>query len=169
MRIRLLVAVLALGALVTACFSGDDPNLAPSGRGLPVVSVEFPETAPPGSVQDAVLQIENPGPGDIEFLSVTFTLVGPRQGQRDFPVPIVGPGNPTDHPNVEEVVPEPRAISEDGVVFNFGPLAEGAETTITFRLRLPDRPGPAANSVQVSDGQELERARGVRLEILVRG
>lgn len=168
MRARLVCLALGFAALTAACFGGDDPNLAPSGRGLPVVDIAFPEVASAGSLEDAVLTVENPGPGDIRFLSVTFALVGPRQGQREFPVPIVGPGDPDDHPDVEGVSPEPRAVSGDGVVYNFGPLAEGEETTITFSLRLPEETGPAANSVQVGDGQELERARGVRLETMVR-
>lgn len=150
----------------SACFA-EDQDLAPSGRGLPVISVDFPEEVPAGSVQDAVVHVANPGPGDINFLSVTFALIAPRQGSAEFPRPIVGQGNPDDHPDVEGVTPEPRAVSGDGVVFNFGPLAEGEETTIVFTLRMPDEPGPAANSLQVGDGQEIERARGLRLETVV--
>lgn len=132
------------------------------------MSVDFPETSEAGSVQDAVVEVENPGPGDIRFLAVTFATIAPRQGGEEFPIPLVGPGAPEDHPAVAAVSPEPRAVSSDGLVYNFGPLPEGEEITITFSLRIPAEIGPAANSLQVGDGQDLERARGVRLETLVR-
>lgn len=154
--------------LASGCFGGGG-ELAPSGRGLPVVTVEFPEEVSPGETADARLSIENPGPGDIGVLSVTFVFVAPRQGQGEWPNPIVSLGSDGENRAVQEVSPEPRGVSDDGVVYTFEGLREGETTDIVFSLRVPEEPGPAANSLQVGDGQELERLRGVRLETTVRG
>ena len=70
--------------------------------------------------------------------------------------------------SIIEVEPSPRATSHDGVVFTFDGLAEG-ERRVLF---IPSdgagsKPGVAANSVQVYDGQEIDRAAGVRVETTV--
>lgn len=156
------------GLLLAGCF-GADPNLTDSGLGRPVVSVEFPATATPGSVHDAELAIENPGPGDMASVIVAFARVGPAQGGDELPFPIVDPGADRDNPNIVAIDPEPEGISPDGVVYRFGPLPEGEVMTITFSLRVPDVAGDAANSVTAYAGEDPTRARGVRLETRVGG
>ncbi|MBA3430224.1 MAG: hypothetical protein H0U16_01930, partial [Actinobacteria bacterium] len=118
---------------------------------------------------EAVLTIENPGPGDIDTVAVAFATIAPSPGTREFPVPIVGIGSDGTNPAVVEVSPEPRATSDDGVVYTFEGLAEGGSTSITFTLQMPVRPGVAANSVQVYDGRDIARARGIRLQTTVEG
>lgn len=140
-----------------------------SGKGYPELSVAFPSSAKASSSADAVLTIENPGPGDIDTVAVAFATIAPSPGTREFPVPIVGIGRDGTNPAVLEVSPEPRAVSEDGVVYTFEGLAEGDTTDITFTLRMPARPGVAANSVQVYDGRDIARARGIRLQTTVEG
>ena len=140
-----------------ACFPGD-----PALEDNPIVSAEFPPTSEPGSVQTATLEIENPADEDIQALVVTFALLG----DPDLPAPLVGPSS-TGGSSVVSVEPEPRASSEDGAVFTFGPLGAGESTTIEFQIEVPEQPGPAANSVSVSDGADIERASGVRIETRV--
>lgn len=161
----ILVAVLAAG-LLTSCF-GSDPRLTDSGKGKPVVSVDFPGQVAPGSVHDAVLEVSNPGPGDMDIVAVAFALVGPSAGQRDFPEALVGLGSDGRNRAVQDVSPQPRGVAEDGVVYTFDGLGEGESMTITFSLEAPQATGPAANSIQVYDGREIDRAAGVRLETLV--
>lgn len=155
------------GALLLAACAAGDQGLSPSGEGLPRVSITFPGVAEPGSVQEAVLNVLNPGPGDLERISVTFVRVGPSAPGEPLPQPIVdavaGRGNSA----VVSVEPEPRSVSDDGVVYVFDGIPEGGSLRITFRLRVPVREGIAANSVTVSDATDLERAAGVRLETLV--
>jgi hypothetical protein len=59
------------------------------------------------------------------------------------------------------------AFSEDGVLFRFPGLAEGDSTTIEMDLKIPDVTGPVANAVVAYDGNEPDRAKGVRLETQV--
>jgi hypothetical protein len=61
----------------------------------------------------------------------------------------------------------PAGISQDGVLYTFEGLDEGESGTFIFDVKVPEQPGTAANSVQVYDGQELERASGVRVETTV--
>ncbi|MEA2499298.1 MAG: hypothetical protein QOH26_1703 [Actinomycetota bacterium] len=156
----LLSLALLLGS---ASCAGTGEELTASGKGFPKPSIEFPATSPSGSVQTAVLTIENPGPGDIDSLFVTFVLASPLAGE-DLPAPIANGGPGGKDPNVISISPKPVAVDATGVNYRFEALAEGETTTITFELRVPDQPGPAANSVLVSDGAEIERARGVRLQ-----
>lgn len=160
-------AVSVFVALIVAGCFGEDPNLTESGLGRPVVSVTFPELSAPGSLQDAEVTIENPGPGDMTSVVVAFARVGPAQGGGPLPYPIVDPGARRKNPNIAAVEPEPVGISTDAVVFRFGPLAEGESMTITFTLRVPAEPGPAANSITAYAGEDPSRARGVRLETQV--
>ena len=148
-----------------ACLAGFT-ELSESGKGLPQVTVEFPDEADPGSVHRAALDVANPGPGDMASVVVTFARVG-APAVEGLPNPIVDPGRGPDSGTVVSVEPRPTAASPD-VMYRFGPLAEGRSTTITFDLEVPRLPGPAANSVTVSDGDDPGRARGVRLETLVR-
>jgi hypothetical protein len=144
-------------ALLGACFPGD-----PALEDNPVVKADFPPTSEPGSVQTATLEIENPADEDIQALVVTFALLG----DPDLPAPLVGPSS-VGGTSVVSIDPEPRATSEDGAVFTFGRLGAGESTTIEFRIEVPREPGPAANSVSVADGSDVERASGVRIETRV--
>lgn len=171
---RLRVPCLLL-LVLTSCFRGDDPNITASGKGKPEISAEIPATVEAGSVQQAAIEVTNPGPGDLEILAIAFALVGPVGEQGEFPTAIVPLGARRQNPAVVSVTPEPTGISDDGTVYTFGPLeggapriSEGDSIAIVFELRMPEREGPAANSVQAYDGNEIERARGVRLSTEVR-
>lgn len=157
---RLLVLAVSAALLCGGCF-GSDHDLTDSGEGLPRVEVDFPASGPPGSVQTAVITVSNPGPGDMSGVAVTFARVG------NF-YPIVDGGARSENDAVVSVDPPPRSIDASGVVYRFGALPEGGSATFTFELRLPDRRGPAANSLTVSAAEDLERFRGLRLETDVR-
>jgi hypothetical protein len=160
---------LALVALLFSVGCAGDEELTESGKGFPEPSIEFPAVSPPGSVQKAVLTVKNPGPGNIDALLVTFVLAAPASPGANFPVPLLNGGPKGKDPNVVSISPKPVGVDETGINYRFGPLPEGGETTITFEIRVPDEAGPAANSVTVSDGAEIERARGVRLQTDVQG
>lgn len=157
---RLACAAVTTALAATACFASSDPP-------RPELSIAFPETVEVGSVHDAVLDVSNPGPEDIDPLFVSFTWVGVG-GTQDVPIPIVNVGARGENRAVLEVSPEPTSVSTDGTVYRFGSLSEGESMTITFTLRVPQEPGVAANAVTVYDGGEIERARGVRLQATVR-
>jgi hypothetical protein len=159
---------LAAAVVFAGCF-GPDPNLTDSGLGRPYVSVTFPETAEPGSVHDAEVTIENPGPGDMSSVVIAFARVGPARGGEPLPFPIVDPGADRANPAIVSIEPEPDGISPDAVVFRFGSLPEGEIMTITFSLRVPAEEGSAANSVTVYAGEDPSRARGDRLETQIEG
>lgn len=175
--------------VVTGC-RGEDPNLTDSGKGKPQVAVTFPAETTSGSQHDAQLTIANPGPGDMNSVVVAFASVGPRSGQREMPIPIVAFGKSKENPSVVSIDPGPTAISPDAVLFTFGPVCPdggtfpddcegvsrdealpripaGETITITFTLKVPVLSGVAANSVQVYDGGEVDRAGGARLETVV--
>lgn len=163
---------LALGAVLLAllagCF-GPDPNLSESGKGLPVLSVDFPPEVDAGSTATATLSVENPGPGDMSSVVVAFATVGVAAASGPLPaelVPIVTRG---DNPAITSVTPEPRSVSKDGVIYVFDGLREGESLEVAFAIRVPDQAGPAANSVSVYAGDESDRIRGLRLETEVRG
>jgi hypothetical protein len=158
---RAFFSALAVALATGACFR-TSPDVTQGGQSLPVPSVRFPATAPAGSAQTAELMIENPGPGDIQALFVAFSRVGQAGGQ-ELPPPIVDVVPRGQRSAVIDVEPEPEAVG-DGVRFRFGPLEEGSSTTIRFELRVPEETGVAANSVQVYDGADPERSRGVLLE-----
>lgn len=158
----------ALLILLTGCF-GPDPNLTETGKGRPVLSVEFPEEAAPGAVETATLTVENPGPGDIEILTVAFAGVGVPAASGPLPADLVPVTTTPDNPAVASVEPEPQKVSNDGVVYYFGRLGEGDTTEIAFDLVLPKTPGPVASSVSVYDAREIDRIRGVRLATAIRG
>lgn len=167
-----LAVVLVVGAIVASSCAGSGAGLSESGSGLPQVTIEFPPSAPAGSAKPAVLEVINPGPGDIGTLIVAFT----RAGDPDLPTPIVDVTGGNAPSAVRSVSPNPAGISDDGVVYRFSRasahkpfLAEGDSAIITFDLTVPQRPGPAANAVQVYDGSEIDRAAGVRLETEVEG
>ncbi len=166
-QVRPAVAVGLIGLLFfSGCFGGN-PDVTESGKGRPRISVEFPERSEPSSVQTAVLEILNPGPGDMSGLSVSFTRVGMVGGQ--VPDPIVSIGSGGENPAVVDVEPEPEAVSAEGDVYVFEGLEEGASTTVAFELKVPEEPGVAANAVVVSDAREIDRSRGVPLCTVVGG
>lgn len=160
------LAALVLIALVPACYASRG-NLTESGKGKPTLSVTFPAKVNPGATEDLVLEVSNPGPGDMETVVVAFTNVG---------IPGSGLGNPLipfstggENPAIESIEPEPDSVYEDGSVYSFGGLAAGSATTITFSVNVPTTRGPAANSVQVYDGSEPERGTGERVSTTVEG
>ena len=165
---RLWILVLAV-AVLSSCY-GPEPNLTESGQGRPTIDVEFPSRVAPGSMHDMLVTVDNPGPGDLPILSVSFTLVGVA-GEPQPPDPLVQPGTKGRSVSVVSVDPVPGSVSEDGTIFLFGDtdaastpdpfLPEGASASLTFRVRIPDRIGLLANSVTAYDGREPARARGV--------
>ncbi|MDP9066829.1 MAG: hypothetical protein M3N53_00585 [Actinomycetota bacterium] len=148
---------------LTAC-AGPDPNLTESGKGKPRVTVGFPETAEPGQVVTAAVQVSNPGPGDIGTLVVSFARVG----DPSLPEPIVEPRRTLTLSGIEEIRPEPTGQSAADATFTFPGVAAGASTTIEFDLRTPDAEGTFGNSIQVYDGAEIDRAAGARIQTEVR-
>ena len=155
-------AAVALAFVLAACY-GPDPDLTAQGKGLPELSLDFPATAAPGSVETAVLTVDNPGPADMSAIVVAFS----RLGDPALPVPIVEVAGPGQEDPVRSVDPKPTAVSRDGAIYTFGPLDEGGTMTIRFELAIPEVEGKVGNAVQVYDGREPDRARGVRLETKV--
>lgn len=138
----------------------DDP-------GDPFITVDFPATAEAGSIQTATFTISNPGPVDMDSLVLAFARVGPSQGGRELPFPIVDPGRDKMNPNIVAIDPEPAAISPDAVLFRFDGLEEGEEMVVSFELRIPEIAGEVANSVTAYAGEDPSRASGVRLSAQV--
>jgi hypothetical protein len=153
--------------LLVACYGSGNSNLTQEGSGKPQMSLEFPSEAPAGTTQDLRIKVTNPGPGAMDSVFVAFTAVGvPGSGTG---LPIVSPVSGSKNPAIDGIEPDALGISDDGVVYRFEGLGVGQSTTITFFLVMPDTPGPAANSVQVYDGSEPDRAVGMRLAITVQG
>ena len=163
---RLVAAAVALTVLA-GCF-GPDPNLTDTGKGKPRLAVEFPETVTHGSTATATLTVDNPGPGDMASVVVAFATVGVAAASGPLPVELVPVARSKSSP-VVSVTPEPSDVSDDGVVYVFGGLAEGESIEIAFEIRVPDEPGPAANSVSVYAGEDASRIAGVRLDTTVTG
>jgi hypothetical protein len=150
--------------LLAACFGGG-PEVSASGKGLPLTTVEFPAGSAAGSAHTAELTVDNPGPGDIPALAVTFGRVGAPAAE-GLPNPLVDRGRSAETGSIVEVRPRPSA-SIPNVIYRFGPLPEGESVTIEFVVKVPEAPGVAASSVIVYDAAEPDRASGVRLETLV--
>jgi hypothetical protein len=163
LRTLLLTFVLCAGA---ACY-GADSDLTESGKGKPTLTVDFPETVSPGATEDLVVEVSNPGPGEMDSVFIAFTHVGvPGSGLGN---PLIPFGTGGENPAIASISPEPDSVSEDGSVYRFPALAAGSSTTITFSVVVPRTRGPAANSVQVYDGSELERGTGKRVATTVQG
>lgn len=158
---RVFACFLTLLALA-ACY----PNLPASDeeRGRPALSLDFPSSTAPGSVETADLTVTNPGPEPMSSIVVAFS----RLGDPSLPAPIVDVAPPKGEGAVKNVTPEPTGSSE-GIIFTFDGLKDGESTTISFDLVMPVEDGPAGNAILVYDGQDTERARGVRLETEVGG
>jgi len=160
----LLIVLGTILVLTSACFP-DAQNVTEDGEGLPELGLEFPETATAGSTETAALTITNPGPGEMESLVVAFS----RLGDPALPPPIVDVTGRNRKGAVENVTPEPTAVSPDGITYTFEGLAEEESVTIEFELVVPFTDGPAGNAVLVYEGQDPNRARGVRLRTEVAG
>lgn len=166
MGLRIALAVFVVLAMALFIANRDIPE---EEAGHPQISVVFPETSEPGSIQTATFTITNPGPDGMDTLFISFARVGPAQGGGELPIPIVDVGARNENPAIVSIDPEPEAVSLDGVVYRFDALDAGETTTISFDLRIPDDPGPAANSVAAYPGEFPDRARGVRLDTRVEG
>ncbi|HEV2756707.1 MAG TPA: hypothetical protein VG318_13135 [Actinomycetota bacterium] len=166
-RTRLAAAV-ALSLVLPACF-GPDPNLTDDGKGKPLITADFPGEVDAGSVATATLTVENPGPGDIGSVAIAFAGVGAPAASGPLPVELVPITTSPDNPAIRSVEPEPRKVSDDGVVYFFGVLPEGEALEVAFEIVAPDEPGPAASSVSVYDGTDTDRIRGLRLATEVTG
>ena len=165
---RRFVAGLVAFALLPACF-GPDPNLTESGKGKPLLSVEFPETVGRGSVHTATFTVENPGPGDMGSVVIAFASVGVAGASGPLPAELVPLTTSPENPAIESISPEQRDVSDDGVIYVFDGIEEGGSLDIAFEIRVPDTAGPAANSVSVYAGEAADRIRGVRLQTVVTG
>lgn len=151
--------------LLTSCFNNTNSNLTESGEGKPLVSIAFPPSVEPDVDEVATMTIENPGPGDMDSVLVTFAILG----RSDLPDALVGFGQNGKNPSITAVEPKPVDVSIDGVVYRFDGIPEGEEMTIEFTIHTPVEPGVYANSVTASDGTDLDRAKGLPLETRVEG
>lgn len=163
---KVICALLLAAVASSACFAGRNPDVTPSGEGLPRLSLAFPEAVRSGTTETAVVEVTNPGPGGMDSIIISFSRVG-AAGGTELPAPIVDSGVGGRNPAVVAIEPEPNSVSSDAVVFAFDGLEEGESVTIEFTLRMPDERGPAANAIIVYDGQDVGRARGMRLETVV--
>ncbi|MDQ3953295.1 MAG: hypothetical protein M3279_10100 [Actinomycetota bacterium] len=134
----------------------------------PILGVAIPATASPGEVVSAEVTVENPGPEDMSRVVVAFATVGVAAASGPIPNELVPVTTTSDNPVIESVEPAPSSVSDDGVVYVFGALEAGEETTITFDLRVPEQSGPAANSLSVYSGDDTERISGLLLQTVVR-
>jgi len=160
---RLEVAAATL-LMLAGCF-GDAGPVTESGKGFPQLAIAFPETTTAGSVETAALTVTNPGPGDMGSLVVAFG----RLGDPALPPPLVDVTARNQEGAVKEVRPAPNAVSPDGITYTFDGLAVGESVTIEFELQIPTTDGVAGNAVQVYEGQDPNRARGIRLRTEVGG
>ncbi|MGH2821154.1 MAG: hypothetical protein ACRDJ5_10930 [Actinomycetota bacterium] len=163
---RRTAALLLAASLVTAGCYRDTSDLTESGLGRPSVSVSFPSVVEGGSVHTATVRIDNPGPGDIPTIVISFSLLGsPREGIEDA---LIVAGRGARSPSIAGVEPEPVAASEGGTIYRFGRLDEGESLAVRFEVEVPAVRGKAANAVLVYDGSATNRARGTRLETTIR-
>ncbi|MFN2594331.1 MAG: hypothetical protein ABR579_05520 [Actinomycetota bacterium] len=160
---------LLVALLTVSCYGGDNPNLTSSGQGKPQLTIDFPTQVDPGQQSDLVLNVSNPGPGDIAHVFVSFSLLGAPSSPNGQLVPLVPIGAKHKNPSILSVDPHPQGVSTDGDIYRFGPLAEGRSTTITFVVRALEIAGQAENSVQVYDGNQPDRSVGVPLTTTIGG
>jgi hypothetical protein len=157
-------ALVALALVATACF-GPDANQTEEGEGLPFITAEFPDVTEPGATETLSLVVENPGPGDLSSVFVTFSRVGAAEG-KSLPTPIVDVVPKGESSPILAIRPEPVKQAQD-IRFRFAGLPEGETMELEFDLRMPTQAGVAANSVQVYDGGDPDRIRGVLLSTRV--
>lgn len=164
-RLVPVVALVAAAGLLGGCYSDTASVLTSKGLSRPELELRFPTEVSAGSVEEAVLTVTNPGPGDMSSVVVAFAALGkPDPGTGNLPPGLVRISSGGSNPAIESIDPDPVAVSRDGVLYRFNGLSEGASMTITFELAIPDRLGRVANSIQVYDGNDLERARGLALD-----
>ena len=165
-------ASLALACLA-ACF-GSDPNLTEDGLGKPFLTVDFPTEAAAGSTEELLVEIDNPGPGDMSSFTVAFAnvAVGGTEGNAQT---LLRPAPPPERigddqqvsPSISAIEPEPLTIGEGGLVFRFGPLPEEESASVSFEVVVPEESQTYANSVQVFDSRVLDRIDAVKLQVEV--
>ena len=158
---RVLPLLLAALLVTPGCYRGADADLTETGKGRPDVVATAPAESSPGETVEAVIEVSNPGPGDMASVVVAFSRIG----DPELPTPIVEVGSGGSSEGVADVSPKPDVISPDGVIYRFGGLAEGESMQITFELVMPDVRGKVGNAVTVYDGSEPSRARGTRIEV----
>lgn len=169
MRFAGVAVAILLASSFVSCYGGDNPNLTSSGKGKPQLTIDFPDHVQPGQQAQLVLNVSNPGPGDIPNVFVSFSLLGAPATPNGQMLPLVPIGAKHHNPAVVSVDPKPQAVSSDGDIYRFGPLREGRSTTFTFVLRAPEVVGVARNSVQVYDGNEPDRSVGLPLQTTIGG
>jgi hypothetical protein len=170
--LRVLLAGLILAA-VAGCF-GPDPGLTESGLAKPVITVDWPAELPAGTTEELVVEVENPGPGDMSAFSIAFAAiaVGGSQGNAQA---LLLPAAPPDElgedqpisASIAEIEPPPLTVGQGGLVFGFGPLPTGESTSVSFQIELPEEPGTYANSVQAYDSRALDRIDAQKLQVEV--
>jgi hypothetical protein len=168
--VRAVLASLALAGLA-ACL-GPDPNLTEEGLGKPFLTVDFPTEAATGATEELLVEIENPGPGDMSSFTVAFAnvAVGGAEGSvepllRPAPAPARLGREQQVSPSISSISPEPLTVGEGGLVFRFGPLPEEEDASVSFEVIVPDESGTYANSVQAFDSQVLDRIDAVKLQV----
>jgi hypothetical protein len=168
--LRFVLASLAL-AFITACL-GADPNLTEDGFGKPFLTVDFPTEAAAGSTEELLIEVENPGPGDMSSFTVAFAnvAVGGTVGSapsllRPAPPPRRIGGDQRVSPSITSIEPEPVTVGEGGLVFRFGPLPEEESAAVSFEVVVPEEPQTYANSVQAFDSQLLDRIDAVKVQV----
>jgi hypothetical protein len=159
-----LLALASFALILGSCY-GPDASLTESGESKPELALQFPSTTAPGATEVAELTITNPGPQPMDSLVVAFS----RLGDPTLPAPVVDVAPPNGEGVVREITPNPKGTSPDGIIYTFEGLDADGTVTISFTLVMPTENGPAGNAILVYDGQDPERARGVRLETEVGG
>jgi len=162
--VKRLAAAAAVLLIFSACF-GEGEQLTETGKGYPQLTVDFPETTTSGTTETAALTVTNPGPGDMGSIVVAFG----RLGDPALPAPLVDVTARNREGAVKEVRPAPNAVSPDGITYTFDGLPVGESVTIEFDIEIPRLNGVAGNAVQVYEGQDPNRARGVPLRTEVGG
>jgi len=169
---RAVLASLALASLA-ACF-GPDPNLTDDGLGKPLLTVDFPTEATAGSTEELLVEIDNPGPGDMSSFTIAIAnvAVGGTEGNAQ---PLLLPAPPPEQlgddqqvsPSISSIEPEPLTVGEGGLVFRFGPLPEEESASVSFEVVVPEESQTYANSVQAFDSQVLDRIDALKVQVAV--
>ena len=168
-------AFAGLALLLAACF-GPDPSLTEGGLAKPQLTVDLPAEAAAGSSEQLVVEIDNPGPGDMSAFTVAFANVAVG-GTAGSVQPLLRPAPPPKQlgdeqpvsPSIGAIEPDPLTVGEGGLVFGFGPLPEEKSVSVSFEIVLPDDPGTYANSVQAYDSQVLDRIDAQKLQVEISG
>ena len=73
---RALPLLLAALLVTSACYRGADADLTETGKGRPDVVATAPPESSPGETVEAVIEVSNPGPGDMASVVVAFSRIG---------------------------------------------------------------------------------------------